>query len=287
MSEPYELGELPELNATPVSLGVETAVQAEIGATFVITDGYSDTRVDTDGDGLYDQLVIAAAVEVEPGEGGQAYRIEGWLADENDNLISWASSDAQVLSEGVHALSLAFDGHIIRERGLDGPYTLMALKALPGDTYSVLSEVDVAYTTSAYGHDEFDEPGYLQSSAVFGDDMEHGSGQWDANGGWGLGDRVWYSANHAWETDDSGNLTTMAVDLSNYGGATLRFRTCYAMQSEQDAGHVEVSTDGSQWTELATYTNSASEWAIQFLDLSNYGLTESPQGTVFLPIIVK
>jgi PKD repeat protein len=277
MSEPYELGELPELNATPVSLGVETVVQAEIGATFVITDGYSDTRVDTDGDGQYDQLVMMTTVEVEPGEGGQAYRIEGWLVDENDNLISWARSDAQVLSEGVHALSLAFDGHIIRERGLDGPYTLMALKALPGDTYSVLSEVDVAYTTPAYGHDEFDEPGHLLSDVAFEDDMEHGSDQWGANGSWSLGDRVWYSANHAWETDDSGNLTTIAVDLSDHMDATLRFRTCYAMQSGADAGHVEVSTDGSQWTELATYTNSTSEWVTQFLDLSDYSQAPTVQ----------
>jgi bacillopeptidase F len=49
------------------------------------------------------------------------------------------------------------------------------------------------------------------------------------------------------------------------------------MQTEQDAGYVEVSTDGSEWTQLATYSNSAANWATQFLDLSDYGQTPALQ----------
>jgi hypothetical protein len=277
IKEPYELGELAELSAKSVSLGVKATVPAEIGATFVITDGYSHKVVDADGNGQYDQLVIMSTVEVEPGEGGQAYRIEGWLVDKNDNLISWASSDAQVLSEGLHVLSLVFDGQIIHGRGLDGPYKLVALKALPGDAYDVLNEVNVAYTTPAFGYDEFEAPAHLSDSAVFGDDMESGISNWVANGGWSLSDQVWYSANHAWAAENSGELTTIALDLSDHANPTLGFRTCYAMQTEQDAGYVEVSTDGSEWTKLATYSNSAANWATQFLDLSDYGRTPTLQ----------
>jgi hypothetical protein len=275
IKEPHDLGELPELSAKPVSLGVRATVPADIGATFVITDGYSHQVVDSDGNGQYDQLVIASTVEVEPGEGGKAYRLEGWLVDKNDNLISWASSDAQVLSEGLHVLSLAFDGQSIHERGLDGPYKLVALKALPGDTYDVLNEVNVAYTTPAFEYDEFEAPAYLSDSAAFGDDMEGGISQWVANGGWSLSDQVWYSANHAWATENSGELTTIALDLSEHANPTLTYRTCYAMQTGQDAGYVEVSTDGSEWTKLATYSNSAANWAVQFLNLSDYGQTPS------------
>jgi hypothetical protein len=275
--EPYELGELPELSAKPVSLGVETSVSvtpAEIEATFVITDGYLDVPVDTDGDGQYDQLVIMTTVEVEPGEGGQAYRVEGWLVDENDNLITWAGSDASVLSEGVHTLSLAFDGRIIRERGLDGPYKVVALKALPGDVYDVLNEVDVAYTTSAYSHTQFEEPTAVQSEGIFEDDMESGAGNWTAESPWSLGSSQWHSYNHAWEADASGtgvgSLTTISLDLSDYTSVTARFSTCYAMQSPGDEGYVEVSTNGVEWIRLATYTDLMPHWSTSFVDLSGF-----------------
>jgi len=272
----YQLGELPELSATPLSLGVQGAVQAEIGATFVITDGYAATRIDNDGDGQYDELVITVNVEVEPGEGGQPYRIEGWLVDEDDSLISWATNESKTLGEGVHPLSLAFDGRIIRERGLDGPYTLVALKAL-GGTYDVLAEVNVAYTTPAYSHDEFEEPGVLPVTSVFDDNMENGEDQWGATGGWTLSDQEWYSYNHAWGTEDNGALTTVAVDLSDYASPTLRFRTCYAMQPGENSGRVRVSTNGSDWTALATYSDSTSSWSTEFVDLSDYGSQPSLQ----------
>jgi hypothetical protein len=285
VTEPYELGELPELSAKPVLLGVDVPAStgsSEIVPHFVVTGGYSDTRVDTDGDGQYDQLVIMTTLQVEPGEGGQAYRLEGWLVDENDALIAWATGDAQVLNEGVHTLSLAFDGRIIHERGADGPYKLIALKALRGATgYDVLNNVDAAYKTPAYSHDEFEEPGVLLISGAFADDMEQGSGQWMPGAGWSLNNQVWFSYNHAWQADVSGSgtssLRTIALNLSDYADPMLRFRTCYAMQSGNDKGYVEVSTDGNQWTRLATYTSTTPHWVTEYLDLSNFGQTPALQ----------
>jgi hypothetical protein len=111
---------------------------------FVITNtGYSDRGVDTDGDGRFDQLVITVAVQVAPGEGDQPYRIEGWLVDTNNSLVSYAIGAPKVLTEGMQSLSLAFDGRVLNEHGVDGPYTLVALKALQGNSYNVLNQVDV------------------------------------------------------------------------------------------------------------------------------------------------
>ena len=174
--EPHPLGDVPELSARPITLGVETVMPpnpSQIVRAFVIADGYEDTPVDTDGDGQFDQLVITINVEVEAGEGGQAYRVEGWLVDENNSLISWAISDPEVLAEGTQSLSLAFAGRMIHEHGVDGRYTLVALYALPGDTYSVLDKVDVAYTTQAYDHDDFEDPMVTPTvEDVFEDRME-------------------------------------------------------------------------------------------------------------------
>jgi len=279
--EPYALGEVPALSAKPILLGVEAVVppdRFQIAPSFVITGGYSDTRVDADGDGQFDQLVITANVMVEPGEGGQAYRVEGWLVDKNNSLVSWAIGAPQVLTEGVQSLSLAFDGRIINEHGVDGPFTLVALKALRGDTYNVVNKVDVAYTTPAYDHDEFEEPITVPTVArFFEDDMESGSAQWTAQSLWSLNSDVWYSYSHAWRANASGSqngsLTTISLDASHRVSPVLRFKTCYQMQSPNDAGYLEVSTNGGvDWTKVATYTNSTSYWSTEFLDLSSLGV---------------
>jgi hypothetical protein len=207
-------------------------------------------------------------VEVEPGEGGQAYRLEGWLVDENDSLISWAISAPQVLAEGLQSLSLAFDGRIIRERGLDGPYKVVALKALPGNVYDVLNEVDVAYTTSAYNSNQFEEPTLVQTTGIFEDDMENGTAQWTTVGSvWNLSDNEWASYDHSWEASasgsESGSLVTIPLDLSDYAGSDLvvSFKTCYDMHSANDVGRLEISANGVDWAPVATYTDTTSNWS--------------------------
>jgi PKD repeat protein len=276
--DPYLLGEISEFSAKPVFLGVRRTLPADpsrISPSFLITDtGYTDAGVDTDGDGRFDQLVINVNVQVEPGEGDQEYRIEGWLVDENNSLISWAIGDSAVLTEGIQSLSLAFDGRVINEHGVDGPYTLIALKALPGGTYSVLNEVDVAYTTSAYTYDQFEEAVIAPMAGVFRDDMESGSDQWVSESPWELNDNGWRSYRHAWEADasgsQSGSLTTLSLDLSSYVDPILRFKTCYAMSSANDAGHLEISADGGTWTRISAYQNSTPHWASEQLDLSGF-----------------
>ncbi|MBN1878168.1 MAG: tandem-95 repeat protein [Anaerolineae bacterium] len=177
VKDPYVIDAIPAFSARPIELGVETvqwvSLPGEIQPSFVITeDGYTDAGLDTDGDGKFDQLVITVDVEVEPGEGGEAYRIEGWLIDRYDKLITWDISAPEVLTVGVQSLSLAFDGRIINEHGVDGPYRLVALKALPGDIYDVLDEVDVAYTTSTYYNDAFEAVPSAPAKTLFADDME-------------------------------------------------------------------------------------------------------------------
>jgi hypothetical protein len=274
IAQPYPLGDLPELSAKPISLGVQAAVPSDIGPAFLITGGYADTRLDTDGDGKFDQLVISTAVQVEASEGGQAYRLEGWLVDQHNDLVAWAISDPQVLSEGVHSLSLAFDGRIINEHGVDGPFTLIALKALPGNTYNVLNQVDVAYTTPAYSHDEFEEP--ITSTVItpiFRDNMENGSGPWVSSSPWSVSNDTWSSYSHAWKASASGSQTgslSLSLDMPDYTIWFLTFQTCYVMQSANDAGYFEASTDNVNWTRVATYTNSTAHWTTQFFALDNH-----------------
>jgi hypothetical protein len=238
--------------------------------------------VDADGDGRFDQLVITVGVEVEPGEAGQPYRIEGWLVDGNNTLIAWAASDPQVLAEGVQSLALAFDGRVINERGVDGPFTLVALKALAGDAYDVLDEVNVAYTTSAYDHDQFEQAVIVPAAiSFFSDNMEHGDGNWIAQSPWELNINAWHSYSHAWGADasrsQSGSLTTVPLDVSDYANPALRFNTCYAMESVDDVGYLEVSTDGVDWTRVTSFTDETTHWTPQLLQLGDVGETPNFQ----------
>jgi hypothetical protein len=250
----------------------------EVGAEATLPGPYSDAGRDTDGDGLFDQLVITATLVIEPGEGGQPYRLEGWLVDANGGLASWATSQPQVLGEGTHNLALAFDGRVINERGVDGRFKLVALKALQGSAYTVLDEIDVAYTTAIYDHNDFEEPvlGPLAVS-MFEDNMENGTSQWSASSPWSLATSAWYSYSHAWKAEATGSkngtLTTVPLNLSGYADPALRFKTCYNMASANDMGYLQISTDGLQWTRVATFTNSTSHWSSQGVDLSGIGNT--------------
>jgi len=387
---------------------------------------------------------------VEAGEGGQEYRVEGWLVDANGSFISWAVGEPRELGAGIQSLTLDFDGRIINEHRVDGPYTLVALKALPGSTYTVLDEVDVAYTTSAYDYDAFEEPAALPATGLFDDDIEawtvegdsfetgnlgaawttHSStgdgrirvtgnygtalgtyallmddtsaggytlneaiwtvdlsgvseaslsfshaewndeqhsfggdfvgsynadgvaisddgthwrpiqnapdqedgvwkrytfdlaaeaaaagmalgpnfrikfqqydnypletgpdgrgwdeiivvaegatgGQWTSSPPWSISENEHRSYSHAWEAATSGShdglLTAVAVDASEYASTTLGFATCYQIPSGSNAGYVEISPDGIDWTKVLTLTGSTTHWATEMVNLSNFG----------------
>jgi hypothetical protein len=243
----------------------------EIGAQ-AIGDTYSDSGVDSDGDGLYDWLVINVRVEV---TAAGSYRLEGWLEDGDDSLISWASSDPVSLNVGTHDLSLAFSGPAIHAHNVDGPFTLMALKLIRGGAGGygagdIDDEVDVAYTTSAYTHNQFE--GAVRASralGVFEDDMESGSSKWTAASPWGLTQYTSRSPSHSWadspgDGQDYGNnvdvsLATKSIGVPPLTDPVVRFQGCYALEAN-DYGYVEIKVNDEPWTELLTYTGGTQPW---------------------------
>jgi hypothetical protein len=232
-----------------------------LGETITPTHVFSDSGVDLDDDDLYDQLVVDVQVDVS--EANQ-YRVEGWLEDPDGSLIVYAISDSVSLDTGLQTLSLAFDGRAINGRGLDGPYTVTALKILDGANYDVLDGMEETGLALNYNASDF-EPA-TDMSLGFSDNMENGTDNWTwDNPPWILNDSVWHSASHAWRADESGLLTTVPIDLSNYVNPTLRFNTCYNMQSVDDVGYLEAF-DGLGWTTVATYTNSTPHWETVLLE---------------------
>lgn len=109
----------------------------------LFTGNFSDFGVDTDGDGLYDYLVIGIEVNVSEAED---YEIHGNLYS-SENFID-GTENFTLLYDGIQNIQLTFNGVTIYASGFSGPYTLKSLN-IPG-AYEI--------NTSAYNFTDFQRP---------------------------------------------------------------------------------------------------------------------------------
>jgi hypothetical protein len=127
-----------------------------LGDALAFTGSYADWGQDTNGDGLYEHLVIRVGVQTAR---SGTFALQGILADAagadvGGAEIDWTETVAD-LQPGVHFFELVFDGVAIGGRGVDGPYTLSRL-TLSAPDESVWA-VD-AYHTFAYRAAQFPAP---------------------------------------------------------------------------------------------------------------------------------
>ncbi len=80
-----------------------------------------ETAIDQNGNGRYDLLTFQLRFDVLP---TGSYVVNGRLVDRNGDEIAWSSTTFSVPVSGVYPVSLSFDGAVIGEHGVDGPYTL-------------------------------------------------------------------------------------------------------------------------------------------------------------------
>lgn len=66
------------------------------------------------------------------------------------------------------------------------------------------------------------------------------------------------------------SLTSNAISLLGVSSAILQFDHRYDIEAGWDYGYVEISTDGSSWTELEQYTGTQSTWTSNSIDLGAY-----------------
>jgi hypothetical protein len=111
---------------------------------------YSDSGIDTNGDGLFDQLAINVGLNV--GTAGN-YVVAGSLCDHSGNVIDSRLQPA-ALAAGAQSVTLNFLGTAIRQSGADGPYVLTNLTLSPAGGVAAAA-VAQAYTTSSYHSTDF------------------------------------------------------------------------------------------------------------------------------------
>ncbi|NUM44030.1 MAG: PD40 domain-containing protein [Anaerolineales bacterium] len=115
------------------------------------TGAYSDQPEDSDGNGLYEWLHFDAEVNVvEAGD----YIVSALLVSEDGQLISSVSTDV-TLTTGIQTVTLSFDGDDLRNRQLDGPYTITNLQ-ITEITLGIPSQLlENIHVTPAYSWQDF------------------------------------------------------------------------------------------------------------------------------------
>jgi hypothetical protein len=123
-----------------------------------LNGNYSDYGSDINGDGYYDYLTTDAGIEVFlPGN----YSLMGFLCDSRGKELVWSMGFGYFLP-GIHTMHIDFDGKSLRQKQINGPYTLCNLSLSRGDSVQEnLSTEDIAmmgYETKPYSYTQFVDP---------------------------------------------------------------------------------------------------------------------------------
>jgi hypothetical protein len=130
-----------------------TALVAVSKGNLTIGSGFTEQLLDTDGDGLADQLVLSVSVTaLNPGK----YLANADLFDVHGTEVSNGSSGGVSLVAGTQPMAITFDGASIYKSGISGPYHLVNVAVIDDnnylDTEAVASDLGA---TKAYDYRTF------------------------------------------------------------------------------------------------------------------------------------
>ena len=229
-------------------------------------DVYSDYGEDTDGDGLYDFLVIEVGMNVT--KAGR-YRVWGELYE--NGTYHWVdyATKSTYLCEGNQTIQLKYSGIEIRDNGYNGTYDLKYLglySEWKEDDYKYWKEIDYryyAYTTGYYNYTDFQEfPRYIG--------VAPGAYLWNVKVlnqyGWGyeswIIDGIEYAAYGPDETANTGDEADI-ISMSLGGAPTDGTDPLsQAVNDAVDQGLVVAVAAGNAWDYFTIGTPGAAEKVI-------------------------
>ena len=151
-----------------------------------------------------------------------------------------------------------------------GDYTVSV--STSNDDYVAPAPVDVSLAAGETRQLDFAlEP----LCTVFADDMESGNVGWSAEGRWAISPELAASPANAWSDSPGGNygsnlsdsLTSPVFNLSAYDAVRLSWAQVCDTEATYDFCYVEVSTDGSSWSTVASFDGVANSFSQEQLDL--------------------
>ncbi|HRZ20871.1 MAG TPA: FlgD immunoglobulin-like domain containing protein, partial [Bacteroidales bacterium] len=115
-------------------------------------------------------------------------------------------------------------------------------------------------------------------SFPFMEDFESGAPYWSTEGTWGLSNGVYHSASHSLTDSPNGNYANNlnisavlhTINLTGVTGGTLSFWIKYSLESGYDYAFLEVTTNGDDWTQLASFNGDVILWQYKEFSLTPY-----------------
>jgi hypothetical protein len=112
----------------------------------------------------------------------------------------------------------------------------------------------------------------------FFDDFETGAPYWTMEGSWGLQSSIFHSSTYALTESPSGDYpadmnastTLWALDFTGATSAQVSFWTRYLIEDDYDFMFLEVSTNGTDFDQVASFTGSHPSWELLTYSLDNY-----------------
>ncbi len=150
---------------------LRTVTVSQSGSEF---DGaFNDAGHDSNGNGLFEELRIEIGVDIDT-EG--EYAVTGLLKDSNGNIID-ISTTSSTLGVGSHTVNLSFDGRLIFQNGVDGPYSIeqLVLTEITTQEQLIVDFIANAHTTSTHKPSDFERPEIFLTggSGDFGTDTDN------------------------------------------------------------------------------------------------------------------
>ncbi|MBP6977344.1 MAG: M20/M25/M40 family metallo-hydrolase [Bacteroidales bacterium] len=102
----------------------------------------------------------------------------------------------------------------------------------------------------------------------FMDDFETSAPYWSMGGTWGLTDAAYHSASYSLTDSPAGlysnNVNTsvilQSINMTGITGGTISFWAKYSLETDYDYVYLEVTTNGTDWSELAHFTGEQPLW---------------------------
>ena len=212
----------PDFSREDFTLATVSRSNSSIAGTF------RDRGEDTDGDGLYNALVVDVDLNV---TAAGTYRLFGILTDASGNRHE--TSAVAELPGGPATVALRFDGVRIYGNGVDGPYTLSAVGLAEESDLDLLpvDEKADAYRTAGYGYRQFQhDPIVLTGGGTSTGVDTNGNGLFDLLNV-GIGIEVDLAGFYSWSArliDANGNELGFAASSAFWNGGRNTLTLSYA-----------------------------------------------------------
>jgi hypothetical protein len=110
-------------------------------------------------------------------------------------------------------------------------------------------------------------------------DFEAGAPYWEFTETWGVTNVQSYSPSHSISESPTGNYGDGVISYAylrpfnlslGFTSANMSFRTKYDMEANYDYMYLEVTTNGNNWNEIATFNGTQNSWQLKTYSLNSY-----------------